>query len=211
MDQEKKDQEEQVEDTDTSSTNPSQDYTANQYATNPPPKKRLNRRFIYLLGALALLLILFGIFRVLGSNSKPTPTPTPTPSVEDFAPVEEATPEPTVEPTPTPSPTPKAANPVDSATGLDRSDLAVRVENGSGEVGVGKKMADFLKSLGYNIASTGNADNFDYTDVTIRVKSSQKKYLPLLNKDINSEYTVGGTSSDLSASSSADALVIVGK
>lgn len=206
MDQENKDQE-QIENTDTPSYgNPSQDYTANQYATTPPPKRRLNRRFIYLLGALALLLILFGIFRVLGSNTEES-APSPTPSVEDFAPVDEATPEPTVEP----SPTPKASSSLDSATGLDRSDLTVRVENGSGEAGVGKKAADFLTGLGYNVTATGNADNFDYTDVTVRVKASQKKYLPLLIKDLSSEYTIGSSSSDLSASSSADALVIVGK
>lgn len=165
------------------------------------PRKRNPKKLLYLVGAIVLILVLFNAFRMLtGGDKSSAPTPTPVA-------FETPTPEPTVEESPTPEPT----SSVDAATGLDRADLDVEVQNGSGEAGVGKTAADLLRDLGYNVTATGNADNFDYTDVTIKVKASQKKYLPLLIKDLSSDYTIGSSSSDLSASSSADALVIIGK
>src|SRR3990167_9003906 len=83
-------------------------------------------------------------------------------------------------------------------------------QNGSGEAGVAGKAAGILKDLGY-LASTGNADNFNYSNVTIQVKSTKSDYLALLKKDLSASYTIGSSSSDLSATSSADALVIIGK
>ena len=85
------------------------------------------------------------------------------------------------------------------------------MQNGSGVVGAAKKAADALKELGYGISSTGNADNYDYTNVTIQVKSGKSNFLSLLQKDLGSSYTVGTASADLTVTSSADALVIVGK
>lgn len=134
------------------------------------------------------------------------PTDTPEPSISPTA-------EPTEKPTTAPSATPtkKASNPVDSSTGLDRSTLSVEVQNGSGEVGAAGKAADVLKSFGYNVTSTGNADNYEYQNVTIQVKSIKSNFLSLLKKDLGFSYTVGSTSADLSSSSTADALVIIGK
>lgn len=168
------------------------------------PRKRNPKKLLYLVGAVILILVLFNAFRMLTGGSK-TSAPSPTPTPVAF---ETPTPEPTIEATVTPEPTTSS---VDQATGLDRADLDVEVQNGSGEAGVGKTAADLLKKLGYSITATGNADNFDYTDVTVKVKASQKKYLPLLIKDLSTNYTIGSSSSDLSASSSADALVIIGK
>lgn len=132
------------------------------------------------------------------------PTDTPTPIATPTAVLKKVTPtaKPTVKPT---------VNQADSQSGLDRSALSVEVQNGSGEAGVAGKGSDTLKALGYNVISTGNADNFDYQDVTIQVKSTKSGYLALLKKDLGSSYTVGTTSADLSSSSTADALVIIGK
>jgi hypothetical protein len=102
-------------------------------------------------------------------------------------------------------------NPVDPATGLDRSQLSVTVENGSGAAGVAGKGADVLKNLGYDVTSTGNADNFNYTGVTIQVKAASSDYLNLLKTDLGSSYTIGSTSADLPDSFSSDALVIIGQ
>ena len=133
----------------------------------------------------------------------PTDTPSPTPTEQ---------PKPTSKPSPTVTPTPKkTTNTADSTTGLDRSILSIAVFNGSGETGVGSKMSTFLKELGYTVSSVGNADTYDYTNVTILIKTGKKDYLPLLKKDFEGTYTVGSTSEDLTASSSADAHVIVGK
>lgn len=182
-----------------------------QYSTPPSPKKRSPRKFLYLLGVIVVILILLNAVRFISSRGKSSaPTPTPTISLE--APSPSPTEQPTSSPTEAPTPTPKAtSNSVDSATGLDRSKLSVAVQNGSGEAGVGAKASTLLKNLGYDVVSTGNADNFNYTNVTIKVKSTQQAYLPLLNKDLSANYSVGTTSADLTATSSADALVIIGK
>jgi hypothetical protein len=85
------------------------------------------------------------------------------------------------------------------------------VQNGSGTAGVGAKAAAVLKGLGYNVVVTGNADNFNYTNVTIQVKSGKSDFLALLKKDLGFNYTIGNATSDLPDSFSSDALVIIGQ
>ncbi len=165
--------------------------------------------------ALALLLIFLGS-RFLGTTSEKkneniSPTPTEFIIPTDI-PAPTSSQSPTPSPKPTSTPTPKVSvDSFDKTTGLDRKDLSVSVQNGSGEKGVAAKAADFLKGLGYNVTSTGNADNFDYADVTIQVKSSKSDFLSLIKKDLSASYTIGASSSDLTATSSSDALVIIGK
>lgn len=177
------------------------------YGSIPSSKKRNPKNLLYLVGIVVVIVVLFNVVKMFTGGSKtstPTSTPSPTVQIEETSPSPEASTEATATPTAT-------NNPVDSATGLDRSNLSVAIQNGSGEAGVASKASDLLKGLGYDVASTGNADNFDYTDVTVKVKAAQKKYLPLLIKDLSSDYTIGSSSSDLEASSSADVLVIIGK
>lgn len=187
-------------------------------ALNKPAKKPKRLIFwiviIIVIGILALMgFKFFGGKNQTSDSDKITPTltefiiptDTPTPSLSEE-------PTPTSKPANTPIPTSKpAANPIDKTTGLNRSKLSIVVQNGSGEAGVAGSGSSFLKNLGYNIISTGNADNYDYTNVTIQVKSTKSEYLTLLKKDLGTDYTVGASSSDLSASASADALVIIGK
>lgn len=171
------------------------------------------RRFLFLIVFIILLFALgFGTTKFLGSKNAPLPTSTPTPTEEFEIPTD--TPAPNVSPTPesSPTPTPKpTVNPVDKATGLDRSDLSVSVQNGSGEAGVASKGSEVLKTFGYHVVSIGNADNYEYENVVIQVKEGKSQYLPLLKKDLATSFTIGSTSADLSASSSADAVVIIGK
>ncbi|MEK7186227.1 MAG: LytR C-terminal domain-containing protein [Patescibacteria group bacterium] len=183
------------------------------------PTSKKKKRFVFLFFVIVLVLILIYLgSRFMGNSSSqqeealPTPeefvipTDIPTPAEESPAPTEEAK--------KTPTPTAKAsrsASSVDKTTGLDRADLEILVQNGSGEKGVAGTVADVLKGLGYAISSTGNADNFDYSDITIQVKSAQKDFLPILKKDLAGSYTIGSATSDLPASASYDALVIVGK
>ena len=183
-------------------------------AINKSPKK--SKRFLFLILAIVIIIIIiFAGNKLLGSkndkeNSEITPTPTEF-QIPTDTPEPSPSEEPTSTPKPTSSPTPKpASNPIDKTTGLDRSKLSVEVQNGSGEAGVAGKAAGILKDLGY-LASTGNADNFNYSNVTIQVKSTKSDYLALLKKDLSASYTIGSSSSDLSATSSADALVIIGK
>ncbi len=186
----------------------------------PAPKRKINKRFIYLIGFVIFLIVAFFGYSLLGSQTSPSDksasqTPTPTEFIiptDTPTPQEEAkdTPTPTKEPSQTPTPRP-TQNPIDSATGLDRSGLKVTVQNGSGEGGVAKKGVDFLVSLGYNVASPQNADKEDYIGVTVQLKAGSSKYLNLLKNDLSKEYIVSSSSSDLADSFSTDALVIIGK
>ncbi len=97
------------------------------------------------------------------------------------------------------------------AQNMDRSKIAVSVENGSGIEGAAGKVANFLKNKGYNVSSTSNADSYNYKGITIKAKKSTSAYLDLLKKDLSEKYTISDTSSDLPQDSTADILVIVGK
>jgi hypothetical protein len=101
-------------------------------------------------------------------------------------------------------------SPVDKS-GLDRSKLSIAVENGSGVEGTAGKAAKVLQDLGYNIVSTGNADNFNYVGVTIQAKASQSSFLNLLKKDLANDYTITTSSSDLTPDSPTDCVIIIGK
>lgn len=141
---------------------------------------------------------------IIAPSDTPAPSEEPTPTSKS-----NVTPSKAAAPT-TASTTSSSTSSVDKTTGLDRADLTVSILNGSGVAGVASKMSTTLKDLGYAIGSTGNADNFDYQNVTIQVKSAKSKYLPLLKKDIAASYTVGDATATL-ASGSADAVIIIGK
>lgn len=181
--------------------------TFNHKTRRPLPKKTV------VLIIFIVLVILSVIFVKVTSKQKTQSTETISTSSSPVASsVSSASPEASSSPSESPSPTPKpSVNPVDKATGLDRSKLNVVVQNGSGETGVATKGSDYLKGLGYNVSSTGNADNYNYTNVSIQVKSDKSDYLSLLKKDLGFNYTIGSTSADLSTSLSEDALVIIGK
>jgi|SRR3989344_1971521 len=101
-------------------------------------------------------------------------------------------------------------SPIDKS-GLDRSTLSITVRNGSGKEGIAARGANILKGFGYDVVSTGNADNFNYVGVTIKVKKENSKFLDLLKKDLAKDYTITSTSSDLSPDSSPSAVIIIGK
>lgn len=192
---------------------------------NLPRKKSSKRKFILILVLLILITVaIFGYKTYIPPSKEVVITPTPAPT-EMFFPTETPTPEITETPTPiksgptptpnlptsTPTPTKRVINPIDKSTGLDRSLLSIEVQNGGGVVGAASKGSEVLKGFGYKISGTGNADNYDYENVVIKIKSDKSNYLPLLKKDLSVSYSVGNTSADLSASSSADAVVIIGK
>ena len=187
----------------------------NQYNYSSPEMPKKPKKFIYLL----IFIVIVGCFFLIkniffgAGKSKEIPSVTPVPTEFQFP---TDTPAPSISPTEeagetTVTPAAKTVNPVDSSTGLDRSALSVEVQNGSGEVGAAGKGADVLKGFGYKISSTGNADNYDYQNVTIKVKSTKANYLALLKKDLGFSYTVASATADLSPDSTADALVIIGK
>jgi len=181
------------------------------YSSSEMPKKP--KKFVYFTIFIIIVVVFFLFKSIFSGSSKTKETPNVTPAPTEFQ-------FPTDTPAPSVSPTeekveattsPAAVNPIDPLTKLDRSTLSVEVQNGSGVAGVAGKGADVLKGFGYKISSTGNADNYDYQNVTIQVKSTKANFLALLKKDLGFSYTVASASSDLSSDSTADALVIIGK
>jgi hypothetical protein len=182
--------------------------------TFTPQRRQSNRKPAYLILAIIILILLFlGYRAVSSSNSSALPTPTPAPNAVMTTPTDTPTPTPTLAPSVTPTVTPKpSVNPIDKESGLDRSKLSVTVQNGSGTAGVAAKGVTVLKDLGYDVVgSGGNADNFDFANVTVQVKSGKSDFLNLLKKDLGFSYTIQAATSDLPDSFSSDALVIIGK
>ncbi len=102
-------------------------------------------------------------------------------------------------------------SPSQGTENLDKSKITIIVQNGSGAEGAAGTVSDFLEEKGYEVSSTANADNYNYEDVTIRVKKSVENYLETLKKDLGEKYTVGDTSTDLPETSPSDVVVIIGK
>ena len=94
---------------------------------------------------------------------------------------------------------------------ITKSNITIEVLNGSGAPGVAGKMAAVLRSFGYTVSSTGNAQAFDYANIVIEVKKTETDALTLLKTDLSKNYTVGTASATLSSTNSTDAVVIVGK
>jgi len=116
-------------------------------------------------------------------------------------------PKPTATPTRVPpSPTPQASPTPD----LDRSDLSIEVLNGSGEPGVAGDAEELLEDLGYELIETGNADSYDYDQIQVSVKESNKDYLQLLLNDLKDEYSISSESAFLEEDYEYDAQVIIG-
>ena len=182
------------------------------YQSPEPPGK--SKKFLKLIiFAIIVIGLIWGIQKLFfgASREEKKVAITPTPTEYQFP---TDTPTPSLAPEaekPTIAPTTKSVNPVDALTGLDRSTLSVEVQNGSGVTGAASKGSDILKSFGYKVSGIGNADNENYENVTIQVKSTKINFLALLKKDLGFSYTIGSSSADLASSSTADALVIIGK
>jgi len=146
--------------------------------------------FLIIIGALA-----FAFFRGIGpfesispftkGNASPTPSASPV-----------AVSSPMVEESP--------------AADLDRSEVSVRVLNGSGVSGKAASVRDFLEELGWTVDSIGNADADDYESTEVRFKSEFEDFANLIVDDLSSDYDSSLSSDELDASASADIEVIVG-
>ena len=173
------------------------------------PKKGNGKKIIGIVAIILVILgvVLLGLRNSKGSAKKEQVTPEPTIETPTDEPTQEPTPETSTtlgKTTPTPRPTTGA---VTSA-----HDMAIQVLNGSGEAGVATTGRDFLKGKGYTNLETGNADNFDYQGVTIKIKSSRQKFLDTLSTDVKGKYTLSASGSGTLAESALfDAQVIIGK
>ncbi len=119
-------------------------------------------------------------------------------------------------PTETPTPSPEDneeesdddLDAADTDTELDRSEYSILIQNGSGAAGAAGRLSDILGDLGYTVAGTENADNFEYEETVIRVATGNTALLNLLESDLEDEYTIGETTTDYDGDD--DAVVIIG-
>lgn len=110
---------------------------------------------------------------------------------------EEVTPIPTVEPTPT--------------VELDRTEVSIKILNGTGIPGAAGEMAEVLEAAGWQGIKTGNADSYDYEQSVIQIKESKKDYLSLLVADLSSDYSISEETEVLAADADFDVLITLGK
>lgn len=148
---------------------------------------------VYLIALVIIGVIVAGFFfrdSLLGLggaalNSSPTPQPVFTQA-------------PTTTPTPTPTPS------------IERSKYKVRVLNGTSKAGAAATLAEGLKSLGWQIQTTGNATDSAYLKTEIRVREGLNEVLNALIFDIKDDYKASA-SGNLKEADKADAEIIIGK
>lgn len=104
------------------------------------------------------------------------------------------------------SPSPEAS----AAATVDKSAAKLRILNGGGKAGAASEAKDFLESKGWDVASLGNADSYDFTQTVVRLKAKFSSLGSVLIADLSSKYSTQSTSEVLEASSTADIEVIVG-
>ena len=112
-------------------------------------------------------------------------------------------------PSPTLAPTlpPPTATP---AVSVKRSEIKIKVLNGSGVRGKATEVKDQLKTLGYEEILTDNADNFDYLVTEIQVKKGQSALANLIKTDIADNVSTPKIT-ELKADEVADAVIIIGQ
>lgn len=112
------------------------------------------------------------------------------------------TPEPTSTPEPTPTPTPS----------IERDQLNIKIQNGSGVAGKAGEVQDILADLEYGDIISENADSFDYETTVIQAKeASGEAIINLISEDLAEFVDNPETSTDLDDEEAADAIIIVGQ
>lgn len=153
---------------------------------SPPKQKSGSKKIFWVI----IILVLLGVGIAGGffifKNGMPGTSATPSP-------------EPTVQATPTPMPE------------LDRQELNIQVQNGSGVPGAAGEAQTFLEELGYTVGGAKNAASYDYEETEIMLKEGKMDYKEQLIKDLSQKYTVSDNVEILDEGSKFDAIVIIGE
>lgn len=154
----------------------------------PKDSKGSGKGVLLIIGILAILLVggfflnqKFNLLPGSGGEAQSEVSPTPEPS-----------------PSPTPEPT------------LIRSEWSFEVLNGSGVTGQAKKIADQIKTLGYEVVKTGNADKSNYADSQILVKKELLDQIDLVIADLKDVIKIASVAGELTEGT-ASARIIIGK
>ena len=114
---------------------------------------------------------------------------------------------PTAIPTESETPTPAEEEEV------DLTEIKISILNGSGIVGEAGKVKDFLIENGFSEEKiqTGNADSYDYEDVSISLKAEMSEVVIDAIEESLSIYEIKISEDELQDNSTFDVVIIVGK
>ncbi len=116
-------------------------------------------------------------------------------------------PSPVCSPVPPNQPSPAAS----ASANLRKTDLQIKVLNGSGIAGSAGKMVAYLQELGYTHIETGNAEDQNYLRTEVQIKASKEPYLAGLIEDIEKKYASVSAKISLPEESQNDVMIIVAK
>jgi hypothetical protein len=161
-------------------------------------KKNGGAKTLLIIGILILVGVLgYVIYKSASSQGDQIATSTPTSYQNMAAPSEE----PSAEPSATPSSTPSAA--------VDKTEIKIQVQNGTGITGEAAYLQNILKGMGYSEVSVGNSAAQDATDTKVSFGSSvPTSIVSEITAKLGTTYqTVTKTSS---ASTTYDVVIITG-
>lgn len=90
---------------------------------------------------------------------------------------------------------------------LNKSDLALKIENGAGIPGIAGRLKETLATQGYKVLEVGNADT-NRQNTLVKFKTSKMKYKDLLSADLK-DYTLV-FEDGLAEDSANDVLIVIG-
>jgi len=93
---------------------------------------------------------------------------------------------------------------------LNRADLKIRVENGSGVAGAAGRTRDFLQELDYDVLSIGDATESDLEKTRLEFKDSVENYRDMLIADMSENYELNVAEESLDDILEYDVLITVG-
>jgi cell division septation protein DedD len=116
------------------------------------------------------------------------------------------------ESTPTEIPVPTATpEPVEPLTEEEKEEMSIQILNGTGIPGRATIARARLENAGWGEVEVDNADNYDYVESEIQVKSGSGGVFTSLKEDMEEYYQVASDSFELSTNSEYDAIVILGE
>lgn len=109
-----------------------------------------------------------------------------------------------ITPTEEPSPTPTSEE-------VNKAEFEIEIQNGSGIAGEAGRAQKLLEDAGFEVSSTGNADNYDYEDTVIQAGAEvSDAWIEELTKELENKYTVKGSVEELDKDAESDVIVIIG-
>ncbi len=163
-----------------------------------PVVEKKSTALVYVGSAVMLLLVMGGVFSFVMYKSKNSPTNLSTDGAN--TPV-------VLSDTSTKETTPTSPEPIKKV--LNKNDIKIRVENGSGIPGVAAKTQTVLQDLTYVVPEIGNSDGDNRKNTLIKIKKSKVDYKDLLIADLKTTYDLV-VEDGLDESLTYDVLITVG-